>query len=557
MKSVEKICVVGGVAGGAGFAARMRRLKESARIIMFEKGEYISFANCGLPYHIGNVIESRSDLIIQTPQSFAARTNIDVRTSSEVTSIDTQNRLITVTTPTETYRESYDALLLSPGSVPIRPPIPGIDHPAIFVLRTIPDMDLIRKAAQRRRNGRVVVVGGGFIGLEVAENLRHLEMSVALVEQLDQVFTPVDREMASLIHKQLILNGIELHLSDGVKAFAESGRGDGVTVSLSSGKTVDADFVVLSIGVRPDTAFLANSGIATNDRGAIIVDEHLRTNIPDIYAVGDAVEVTDFVSGIKTTMPLAGPAARQARIAADNIANIPSTYKHTQGTAICKIFDITVAVTGVNEKNALRLGIDHIKSYTFSNSHAAYYPGAQPMSIKLLFTPNHAPDAGRVIGAQIIGNRGVDKRIDVLSEAIRHRLTVNDLTDLELCYAPPFGNSKDAVNIAGCVAQNILAGLHPIVHAQEIDGRDTKTTLLLDVRTEAEHARGAIAGSVNIPLDELRSRIAELDPQKEILTYCHVGLRGYIAARILTSNGLRARNLSGGYTVYSLTRAAR
>lgn len=545
---MTKIVIIGGVAGGASFAARMRRLDEDAEIIMFDKGEFISFANCGLPYHIGKVIADREELILQTPERFKARYNVDVRVRSEVTALNTAEKTVTVVTTDRTYTESYDILLLTPGSTPVRPPIPGITHERILTLRTIPDMDRIKAFAQKTGKGDTVVIGGGFIGLEVAENLRHLGNAVSLVELADQVFAPADREMAGILHQHMRQKGVDLYLGNGAKEFTETTDGK-IAVALSGGETLVADFVVLAIGVRPDTGFLKGTGIACNKQGAIIVDEHMRTSIPDVYAVGDAVEVTDLISGVKGSMPLAGPANRQARIAADNAAGIPSTYKHTQGTAICKLFDLTAAVTGISEKTAGRAGIPFLKSYTHSSSHASYYPGATPMSVKLLF----APDTGRVLGAQIIGREGVDKRIDVLATAVRHQLTVSDLTELELSYAPPFGSAKDPVNMAGYVAENILSGKMPHFHVEDIEKLDADASVLLDVRTNGEHAAGAIPDSLLIPVDRLRERLVELDKNKEINVYCQVGLRGYIATRILLQNGFRAKNLSGGYKTYAAT----
>jgi NADPH-dependent 2,4-dienoyl-CoA reductase/sulfur reductase-like enzyme/rhodanese-related sulfurtransferase len=474
---------------------------------------------------------------------------VDVRTRSEVTAVNTGNKSVTVKSADHTYTETYDALVLTPGSIPIRPPIPGINHQHIFTLRSIPDMDRIKEHAREIHGvGNIVVIGGGFIGLEVAENLRHLEHNVTLVELADQVFAPADPEMAAILHRHLEHHGVALCLGDGAGKFSETPEGK-LAVALSSGKEIIADFVVLAIGVRPDTGFLASSGVALNKQGAIIVDDHMRTSIPDVFAVGDAVEVIDLVAGVKASMPLAGPANRQARIAADNAAGIPSTYKHTQGTAICKVFDLTAAVTGINGKTARKLGIAFLKSYTHSSSHASYYPGAVPLSIKLLF----APESGKVLGAQVIGKTGVDKRIDVFATAIRHGLTVSDLTELELSYAPPFGSAKDPVNMAGYVAENILRGKMPHFHVEDIAAYDPATSLLLDVRTNGEHSAGAIPGSQLIPVDLLRKRLDELDRSKEIFVYCQVGLRGYIATRILLQNGFKAKNLSGGYKTYALT----
>jgi NADPH-dependent 2,4-dienoyl-CoA reductase/sulfur reductase-like enzyme/peroxiredoxin family protein/rhodanese-related sulfurtransferase/TusA-related sulfurtransferase len=542
---MKKILVVGGVAGGASFAARMRRLDESAEIIVFDKGDYISFANCGLPYHIGDAIKNRDDLIIQTPEKFRSRFAIDVRIRSEVTAIDTAARTITVRAD-RTYTQSYDYLLLAPGCAPVRPPIKGLDNPLVHTLRTIPDTDRIRAIIDRQQTRQAVVIGGGFIGLEMAENLRRRGLEVTLIELLDQVFTPADKEMAAILHQHLTLNGVRLLLGSGVHEVIDGGAGS-VAVKLDNGTQVPAQLVVLAIGVRPDTGFLKNSGIALSDRGAIIVDEHLRTNAEGIFAVGDAVEVSDFVSGNKVMVPLAGPANRQGRIAADNVAGIPSIYKNTQGTAICKVFDLSAAVTGLNEKTARKLKLPFLKSYTHSSSHASYYPGAFPLSIKLLF----APDSGKFLGAQVIGKDGVDKRIDVLATALRHGLTVYDLADLELAYAPPFGSAKDPVNVAGFVAQNIIEQRMPVFYSEEVKALDPARQVLLDVRTKAENEQGSIPGSVCIPVDSLRSRLNELDKNKEIMVYCQVGLRGYLAIRMLLQNGFRARNLSGGYKTWS------
>jgi NADPH-dependent 2,4-dienoyl-CoA reductase/sulfur reductase-like enzyme/peroxiredoxin family protein/TusA-related sulfurtransferase/rhodanese-related sulfurtransferase len=542
----NKILIVGGVAGGASCAARMRRLDESAEIIMFEKGEYISFANCGLPYYIGDTIKDRENLIIQTPQKFKARFNVDVRIHAEVISINHAEKTVTVRTGESTYSERYDSLVLSPGTAPIRPLVRGIDSPIVFSLRTIPDTDRIRSYVDKKQTNRAVVIGGGFIGLEMAENLRHRGLDVTLVELLDQVFAPADKEMASVLHQHLTMNGVRLILGDGVKEILPTGDTE-AEVLLNSGERIPTGLIVLAIGVKPDTEFAKKSGIAVNDRGAIIVDEYLRTDKPDIYAVGDAVEVVDFISGKKVHIPLAGPANRQGRIAADNIAGLKTAYKNTQGTAICKIFDLTAAVTGLNEKNALRWKIPFVKSYTHGSSHASYYPGSYPLSIKILFEPK----TGKLLGAQIIGKDGIDKRIDVFATALRHGLTVYDLAELELAYAPPYGSAKDPVNIAGFVAQNILEGRMPVFYAEDVSSVDNATQVLLDVRTKTENEQGSIENSRCIPMDELRSRLNELDKHKELLIYCQVGLRGYLAARMLMQHGFSVRNLSGGYKTYS------
>lgn len=541
---MKKIIVVGGVAGGASFAARMRRLDETAQIIMFEKGEYISFANCGLPYHIGETIAERDNLIIQTPKQFKARFNIDVRIKSEVTQIDTSKSMVTVNSGELIYEESYDYLVLSPGAEPVRPPIPGIDSKKIYSLRTIPDMDRIKQTIESSKVTSAAVIGGGFIGLEMAENLHKRGISVTQIELLDQVFAPADHEMAHFIHQHIRFNGVRLMLENGAQSFTE--KENGVDVTLKSGEILNFDIVILAIGVKPDTGFVKQAGIAVNERGAIIVDFQLRTNVKNIYALGDAIEVTDLVSGQKVHIPLAGPANRQGRIVADNINGINSIYKDTQGTAICKIFDLTAAVTGINEKTAKKLGIKYLKSYTHSQSHASYYPGAYPLSVKILFTP----DTGKLLGAQIIGKIGVDKRIDVFATAIRHGLTVGDLSELELSYAPPYGSAKDAVNIAGFTAQNILNGIVKVVYPEDLEKIKDNCTLL-DVRSEIENEQGEISGCKVIPLDDLRSRMNELDKSKPVVVYCAVGLRGYLAARILMQNGFVVSNLSGGYKTYS------
>jgi NADPH-dependent 2,4-dienoyl-CoA reductase/sulfur reductase-like enzyme/peroxiredoxin family protein/rhodanese-related sulfurtransferase/TusA-related sulfurtransferase len=542
---MKKILIVGGVAGGASFAARMRRLDETAQLIMFEKGEYISFANCGLPYHIGETIPDRENLIIQTPEKFKARFNVDVRTGSEVISIDKSKKSVTIRTSTTTYDETYDYLVLSPGAAPIRPPITGIENEKIYTLRNIPDMDRIKKIVDSKTLKRAAVIGGGFIGLEMAEALRHRDIEVTLVELADQVFMPADNEMAQILHQHLELNSVRLMLGVGAEAFNEKSDGS-IDIVLKGGTRINVDMVVLAIGVKPDTQFIKAAGIAVNERGLIIVDNSMKTDAENVFAVGDAIEVTDFVSGKKVHLPLAGPANRQARIVADVIAGYASVYKNTQGTAICKIFDITAAVTGLNEKNAKRFGIAYQKSYTHSASHAGYYPGSYPMSVKILFVP----DTGKLLGAQVIGKLGVDKRVDVFATAIRHGLTVHDLTDLELSYAPPYGSARDAVNIAGLVAQNILRGIMPVWYADEFDPGNNSAQLV-DVRTTSEFEMGYIDGAINMPVDVLRSRMRELDKNKEVLVYCQVGLRGHVATRMLLQNGFKAKNLSGGYKTYT------
>ncbi len=542
---MKKILVVGGVAGGASFAARMRRLDEKAQIIMFEKGEYISFANCGLPYHIGETIKERETLLIQTPDQFTTRFKVDVRIKSEVTAIDTVLKKVTVKSGENQYEESYDYLVLSPGAAPVRPPVAGINSSKVYTLRTLPDMDCIKKEVDSGKINKAAVIGGGFIGLEMAENLKLRGLQVVQIEMMDQVFAPADREMAQILHQHLQLNGIRLLLNNGVENFTDKKDGT-LDIGLKSGDVLNVDMAILAIGVKPDTRFAKEAGIEVNERGAIIVDNHMRTNIKDIFAIGDAVEVTDLVSGQKVHIPLAGPANRQGRIVADNINGTETVYKNTQGTAICKIFDLTAAVSGINEKTARKLGIAYLKSYTHSSNHAGYYPGSYPMSVKILFTP----DTGRLLGAQVIGKTGVDKRIDIFATAIRHGLTVQDLGELELSYAPPYGSAKDAINIAGFTAQNILDGKVKMFYPEDLEFM-CKNGTLLDVRTELEHEQGAINGSIVIPLDQLRQRMGELDKSKPVLVYCQIGVRGYLATRILGQNGFNAYNLSGGYKTYS------
>ncbi len=544
-----KVLVVGGVAGGASAAARLRRIDENAEIILFEKGEHISFANCGLPYYIGDVITEKDKLLVQTPEKMHERFNIDVRINSEVIQIIPKQKLVKVYNHAEnrTYTESYDKLILSPGAEPVRPPIPGIDSERIFTLRNIPDTYRIKDYVDNIRPKRAVVVGAGFIGLEVAENLHAKGIKVTVVELADHVIGPLDYEMAALVHQHMKSKDVEFYLNDAVKAFSDSGQS--INVELSSGRSLKADMVIFGIGVRPETKLASDAGLKLGKTGGIYTDEYMRTSDPDIYAVGDAVEVMDFISGDNALIPLAGPANKQGRIAADNVAGRNQKYEGTQGTSIVKVFDITVAITGNNERLLKKKGIDYGKSFTHSPSHAGYYPGAIPMSVKLLYSNTD----GRVLGCQIVGYEGVDKRIDVISTAIRAGMTVNDLEKLELAYAPPYSSAKDPVNMAGFTAANILKGDMKVIHWDEIQDLDRKQSILIDVRTPLEFGIGAIDGAVNIPLDDLRSRIDEIPANKDIIIYCQVGLRGYIAARILMQKGYEnVRNLSGGYKTYQV-----
>lgn len=548
----KKVVIVGGVAGGASTAARLRRNDETVEIVMFEKGEYISFANCGLPYYIGETIQERSALLVQTPEAMKARFNIDVRVKSEVLSINKEEKTIQVIDHStgQKYDESYDVLVLSPGSVPLKPPIPGIDSPNIFSLWNIPDTDAIKGFVDNLKPRRAAVIGGGFIGLEMAENLYDRGIDVTLVEMADQVMAPIDFEMATQVHNHMRQKGVQLLLQDGVKSF-EYNHGVN-TITLQSGRKVEVDMVILSIGIRPQSELAKAAGLAVNERGGIVVDEYLKTSDPNIYAIGDAIEVVDFMGGFKTMIPLAAPANKQGRICANNICGDMETYDGTQGTSIAKVFDLTVASTGMNEKTLKRLGqaigTDYQVSIIHAKSHAGYYPGAIPMAIKLIFHPT----TGKVLGSQIVGYDGVDKRIDVIATALRFGATVKNLMDLELAYAPPYSSAKDPVNMAAFTAENIMKGKNGVAHYYEVTNLDKEKTILVDVREPIERDMGFIEGSVNIPLDSLRARLGELDPKKEIILYCAIGLRGYVGARLLKQHGFEnVRNLSGGYTTYS------
>jgi len=551
----KKVLIVGGVAGGASAAARLRRIDEKAEIIMFEKGSYISFANCGLPYYIGGAIKERKNLLVQTAEAMKARFNIDVRELSEVIKIDRQRKAVEVRSIKDgsIYEESYDVLVLSPGAFPVKPPIPGIDSPNIYTLRDIPDTDSIKTFLDEKKPQNAVVVGGGFIGLEMAENLHSAGLKVDIVEALDQVMAPLDYEMAAIVHNHIRGKDCGLHLKDGVKAFEP--EGNRTAVVLQSGKRISADMVILSIGVKPNNTLAREAGLEIGVTGGIKVNEYLQTSDPNIYALGDAVEVTDYISGNPALIPLAGPANKQGRIVANNIAGRRETYKGTQGTAIAKVFDMAAASTGVNEKALKKLGKesgkDYITTITHSASHAGYYPGGSAMAIKLVYTPQ-----GRVLGAQIAGYDGVDKRIDDIAIAVRHGMTVHDLQEFELAYAPPFSSAKDPVNMAGYVGSNVLNGDVKTAYWYEAMNADISRTFLLDVREPSEYQKGHIPNAVNIPLDQIRSRLKEIPRDKEIIVNCQVGLRSYIGARIMMQNGFdNVRNLSGGYKTYSAVEA--
>lgn len=538
----RRVLIIGGVAGGASAAARLRRLDEEAEIVLFERGEYISFANCGLPYYVGGTIENRKRLLLQTPRRFKARFNVDVRTKNEVLSINRDQKKIEAVNLTtgKKYFENYDKLILSPGSKPTKPPIPGIDADRIFTLRDISDADSINAFIKEHRPKRAVVVGAGYIGLEMAENLRQRGLLVAIVEVVDQVMPTMDKEMANLLHQHLHEQSIALWLNDGVSGFSQSDSK--LIVSLKSGMELACDFAVLSIGVKPEVKLAQESGLVIGSCGGIKVNEYLQTSDPDIYAAGDAVEVKDFVSGNAALIPLAGPANKQGRIVADNLCGRNVKYKGTQGTATLKVFDLTAAMTGASEKALKRTDINYEGLYIHPAHHVGYYPDARQMHIKLLFTK---PE-GKILGVQIIGSKGVDKRIDIFATAIRAGMTVFDLQELELAYAPPYGSGKDAVNMAGFVAGNILDGTSNIKHYDELDNKD----FIVDVRRAAEIDRGAIPEAFNIPVDELRERLNELPKDKTINLSCAVGVRSYIASRILRQKGFDAKSLSGGYSTY-------
>ena len=541
-----KTLIIGGVAGGASCAARLRRLDEKAEIIIFERGEFISFANCGLPYYIGGEITEKGNLTLQTPESFKARFNIDVRTFCEAVAIDTQNKTVTLreVKTGKAYIERYDSLVLSPGASPIRPGIEGIESDKVFTLRNIPDTIKIKQYIEEKHPKSAVVVGGGYIGVEMAENLVKAGLDVTIVELSDHLIAPLDFDMAADVHKYVKAKGIKLALGNGVVAVKDHGRG--LTVALNKG-AIEADMVLLSVGVRPDTAFVRSSGIETDGRGSIIVNERMQTSAPDVYAVGDAATVRNFVTGEPSFVPLAGPANKQGRIAADNIGGIPSEYKGTQGSSVLKLFDMTVATTGLNEKSAAAAGYDYDKTYTYSASHASYYPGASMMSVKVLWDKA----TQKILGAQIVGFDGVDKRMDVIATAMRLGAKVTDLAELELCYAPPFGSAKDPVNMVGFVAENVITGKigQFFWHDVEKLPRDGSVTLL-DTRTNTEVARGKIDGFMHIPLDSLRERIHEIPVGKPVYVHCHSGLRSYIACRILAGNGFECYNLAGGWRLY-------
>ncbi|NPC91794.1 CoA-disulfide reductase [Bacillus sp. WMMC1349] len=542
----KKIVIIGGVAGGASAAARLRRLDEQSQIVLFERGEYISFANCGLPYYIGETIKKREKLLVQTVEGMSKKFNLNIRNLSEVVKINRDRKTVTVNHLPENriYEESYDVLILSPGAKPIIPQISGLtEADNVFTLRTIPDTDQIKGFVDNHQPKEAVVIGGGFIGLEMAENLVERGVNVTLVEMAKQVMAPLDYEMAAIVHKHLIEKGVNLILEDGVQAFRDNGK----EVILSSGKMINTDFTILSIGVTPENQLAAEAGLHIGKRGGIQVNEFLQTNDKHIYAIGDAIEAADYLHQQPAFIPLAGPANRQGRIVANNIYGKKEAYKGTLGTSIAKVFDLTAAVTGSNEKTLQRLGIDYEVVHVHPGSHAGYYPGAHPLALKIIFSP----DNGQIYGAQAVGKDGADKRIDILSTAIKGNLSVFDLTELELAYAPPFSSAKDPVNMAGYVAANMLEDGLETVQWHEIDEIVENGGFLIDVREPHERKQGFIKGSLNIPLSEIRDRLEEIPKDQPIYVACQVGLRGYLAVRILNGNEYQAINLDGGWKTYS------
>lgn len=544
-----KVLIIGGVAGGATAAARLRRLDETAEIVILERSGFVSYANCGLPYYIGGVIEEKDALTLQTPESFWSRFRIDVRVRNEAIKIDPETKTVRVRRLDDgtEYTESYDKLIVSPGAKAVKPDWPGIESDRIFTLRTVEDTFRIRAYIEKEKPESVVIIGGGFIGLEMAENLAHAGMDTTLLQRSAQVMPPLDYDMACLVHSYIRKKGIRLMTKQAIAGFEEA---DGkVITKRKDGSQMASDLVILSVGVIPETHLAKDAGLLLGAKESIVVNEKMETSVADIYAVGDAVEVKHFVTGEKALVALAGPANKQGRIAADNICGRDSAFCGSQGSSVLRFFDMTIASTGINEKVAKAENIAYDKVITFSASHATYYPGASDMTVKTLFEP----DSGKILGAQIVGFEGVDKRIDVLAAAIHAGMTAADLEELDLAYAPPFSSAKDPVNMAGFVIQNVRSGLVRQFHWHDVESLIKRSDLvMLDTRTEAEYRQGHIPGTVNIPLDELRARLLELDKGKPVYVNCYSGLRSYIACRILAGNGFTCLNLSGGYRFYEL-----
>jgi NADPH-dependent 2,4-dienoyl-CoA reductase/sulfur reductase-like enzyme/peroxiredoxin family protein/rhodanese-related sulfurtransferase/TusA-related sulfurtransferase len=542
-----KTVIIGGVAGGASTAARLRRMDESAEILMLERGPYVSFANCGLPYHIGEVIQDREKLLVVTPQDLKALLNIDARVNNEVVRINRAEKTVTIrdVETGRTYDESYDKLVLSPGAGPIIPPLPGVALPGVFTLRNLPDMDAIKAFVDQKKPARAVVVGGGFIGLEIAENLQHRGVQVTLIELLNQVLAPIDYEMAALVHQHLTFKRVRLALGDGLKSIAQ-GEGGWLKVELASGRTVDAEMLILSIGVRPESQLAKDAGLTLGVRGTIATNAHMQTSDPDIYAVGDVSEVEQRISGERTNLALAGPASRQGRVVADHICGRDASFKGVIGTSVVKVFDLTVASVGLNTKTLESAGVPFSNVIIHVSNHAGYYPGASPMTLKLLYS-----EEGKIFGAQAVGIEGVDKRIDVIATAIHGGLTVYDLEELELAYAPPVGSARDPVNILGFTASNVLRGDAGVMTWDQVDRLDRDKTTILDVRLSEELALGMIDGALHIPLQHLRGQINEIPKDRPVLVYCQTGQRSYFATRALNQLGFESYNLTGGYKTYS------
>ena len=546
----RRVLIVGGVAGGASCAARLRRLDESLEIAVFDRGPYVAFANCGLPYYVGDVIVDERTLLVSSPKMFRERFNVEVHTNTEVTAIDRAAHTIRVRELHTGHcrTERYDSLVLSPGAAPIRPALPGVELPGVFAVRNIPDSRRIREWIANHRARTAVIIGGGFIGLEMVENLIHRGLSVTVLEKLPQIMPPLDPEVAVPLTEHLKAKGVTLHLGDGLARIDESADGHLVVVA-ESGASFPTDLVILAIGVRPETELAKATGLQIGSRGGIVVDAQMRTSDPQIWAIGDAVEVPDVLTGQDTVLPLAGPANRQGRVAAESIAGRATNFRGIQATAVVGVLGLTVASTGASEKGLRRAGVTSFeKVYLHPGHHASYYPGARPIHLKLLFS---VPD-GRILGAQAIGLEGVEKRIDVIATAIQFRGTVHDLAEAELCYAPQFGAAKDPVNLAGMLAENVLNGDMPVADWLEVDRTDA---LLLDVREPGEFAAGHIPKAINLPLSQMRDRYAELPTDRDIWTYCGVGQRAYFATRFLAQHGYRSRNLSGGYATYQAYRA--
>lgn len=545
-----KYVIIGGVAGGASTAARLRRMDEKAEIVIFEKGKYISYANCGLPYYIGDVIKDRNKLFVQTASSFSKRFNIDVRVSTEVTRINVPFKTVTARNcqTGEVYEEDFDKLVLAPGAEPVRPPLPGIELEGIFTLRNVTDTDYIKEYITEHKTQRAVVIGAGFIGLEMAENLHHLGVDIHIVEMGPQILAPLDAPVAALVQQHIRAKGVNLHLNSVVTGFGKGETG-ALNVLLKDGEAIECDLVILSIGVRPDTRLAAPAGLQLGTTGGILVDEYLHTSEPDIYAVGDAIEFTNPITGKPAITYLAGPANKQGRICANNmVLGDIQKYEGSINTAIVKVFDLTVGAAGVPAKHLEKDGIKHIVSTTHSGSHAGYYPGAQQMSIQITFSP----DTGQLLGAQVAGYEGVDKRLDVMSSVIKNKGTIFDLCNFEHAYAPPFSSAKDPVNIAGFVAENILQGRLKVIQGKDLRNVEEEY-FLLDVRTRAEYESGCIPNAVNIPVDELRDRLKEIPAEKKVILYCQIGLRGYLAQRILVQHDFtNVLNLSGGYYLWKI-----